>query len=237
MPLSSRLYNLVPLSGPPMDLNVNQIYVFGRSPECNIVVNDVQASRRHAELRFELDNFVLADLGSRNGTYVSGKRIRQKTLHNGDEIRIGSQTYRYVIRTEEQPIESLVKMSDKARMSETLASADLIQEQEDGGIMGSLGQFPPLELIQFLHSGQRSGVLEVMLAGEKAHFWFDAGNVVDAEMSGQAGEDAVTALAKTTAGFFSFQPSGAAKLRTPTISRPTPALLLDITSALDEQSA
>jgi hypothetical protein len=236
MPPRQRFYFLLPLSGSPVELQSNRIYTFGRSPECEIVVNDVQASRRHAELRFDLEQFALVDLSSRNGTYVGGRRIREKTLHNGDQIRIGAHTFTYVIRTDRQGGDTFVQLEERSRRSETLSASALIQEQEDGGIMGSLGQFPPLELIQFLNVGSRSGVLEVVVGESKGHFWFDAGTLVDAEMNEQTGEPALLQLAQLSAGFFSFQPSGAAKLRTPTITRPTPALLLDISRTLDEQA-
>jgi Protein of unknown function (DUF3662)/FHA domain len=61
----------------------------GRLPECDIVVDDVGASRQHAEVRRTDDGFVLADLGSTNGTLVNGTPIREHLLEDGDRITIG----------------------------------------------------------------------------------------------------------------------------------------------------
>jgi FHA domain-containing protein len=61
----------------------------GRLPECEIVVDDVGASRQHAEVRRTDDGFVLADLGSTNGTLVNGSPIREHLLEDGDRITIG----------------------------------------------------------------------------------------------------------------------------------------------------
>jgi hypothetical protein len=61
----------------------------GRLPECDVVVDDAGASRQHAELRRTDDGFVLADLGSTNGTLVNGSPIREHLLEDGDRITIG----------------------------------------------------------------------------------------------------------------------------------------------------
>jgi FHA domain/zinc-ribbon domain len=61
----------------------------GRSPECDIFLDDVTVSRRHAEILREGDEFTIRDLGSLNGTYVNRKRIESTTLENDDEVQIG----------------------------------------------------------------------------------------------------------------------------------------------------
>ena len=61
----------------------------GRSPECDIFLDDVTVSRRHAEILREGDEFTIRDLGSLNGTYVNRKRIESAALQNDDEVQIG----------------------------------------------------------------------------------------------------------------------------------------------------
>ena len=61
----------------------------GRSPECQIFLDDVTVSRRHAEILRDEDTFTIRDLGSLNGTYVNRKRIESATLENDDEVQIG----------------------------------------------------------------------------------------------------------------------------------------------------
>ena len=62
----------------------------GRLSECWLTVDDDLASRQHARFHVAGPTAVLVDLGSRNGTFVNGKRIdgRQK-LRDGDKIRVG----------------------------------------------------------------------------------------------------------------------------------------------------
>jgi hypothetical protein len=62
----------------------------GRSPDCDIFLDDVTVSRTHAVLVRAGDGFSIEDLGSLNGTYVNRRRIEQATaLENGDELQIG----------------------------------------------------------------------------------------------------------------------------------------------------
>jgi hypothetical protein len=61
----------------------------GRAPECELVLRDSRASRRHARLAPRDGVLVLSDLGSTNGTLVNGNRITEVALGAGDRIQIG----------------------------------------------------------------------------------------------------------------------------------------------------
>jgi len=63
--------------------------VIGRSPECDVFLDDVTVSRRHAELVRDGDRFVIRDLGSLNGTFVNRQRIEEAVLGDEDEVQIG----------------------------------------------------------------------------------------------------------------------------------------------------
>jgi hypothetical protein len=63
--------------------------LLGRSRECDIMVNDPNVSRRHAELRFEGGRWTVVDLGSTNGIKVNGRRVDQRELSDGDKVTLG----------------------------------------------------------------------------------------------------------------------------------------------------
>ena len=66
----------------------------GRSPDNNVVLDDAKASRHHAAIVETDSGFVIADLNSTNGVYVSNRRIHPSaTLSGGDLIRIGDQEF------------------------------------------------------------------------------------------------------------------------------------------------
>ena len=54
--------------------------VIGRAKDCDVVIQDLRASRRHCQLTRKSDGFLLEDLGSRNGTLVNGSKITQPIL-------------------------------------------------------------------------------------------------------------------------------------------------------------
>jgi predicted component of type VI protein secretion system len=64
-------------------------FVIGRDEECDLVIADRQVSRRHARIRLEDSQYLLEDLGSKNGTFVNGQELaRPQVLQDGDEIQI-----------------------------------------------------------------------------------------------------------------------------------------------------
>ncbi|MBA2697165.1 MAG: FHA domain-containing protein [Nocardioidaceae bacterium] len=66
----------------------------GRHPDSEIFLDDVTVSRRHAIFRRTSAGYVVADVGSLNGTYVNRDRIDEVLLSGGDEVQIGK--YRLV---------------------------------------------------------------------------------------------------------------------------------------------
>ena len=65
----------------------------GRSRQCDIVIDDPNVSRQHAEVRPRGGAWVLADLGSTNGSILNGRRIdHPEVIQPGDEIEIGTST-------------------------------------------------------------------------------------------------------------------------------------------------
>jgi hypothetical protein len=69
-------------------LSGNHILI-GRSRECEVVLEDPNVSRRHAEMRRDNGRWVIADLGSTNGIKVNGRRVDRAALEPGDRITLG----------------------------------------------------------------------------------------------------------------------------------------------------
>jgi hypothetical protein len=61
----------------------------GRSPDCDIFLDDVTVSRRHAIVSRGPSGFTIEDLGSLNGTFLNRRRIERAPLESGDEVQIG----------------------------------------------------------------------------------------------------------------------------------------------------
>jgi len=65
--------------------------VFGRSPKSDIELPFSDVSRRHAQIIWDTGGYVVLDLGSENGVFVNGEKIKKRALADGDVIQIGPQ--------------------------------------------------------------------------------------------------------------------------------------------------
>lgn len=72
----------------------------GRHPNADIFLDDVTVSRKHAEFRRSGTDFVIADSGSLNGTYVNHDRVDSVVLRSGMEVQIGKFRLTYYAGTQ-----------------------------------------------------------------------------------------------------------------------------------------
>jgi pSer/pThr/pTyr-binding forkhead associated (FHA) protein len=72
--------------------------VVGRSPDCEIFLDDVTVSRKHATLARRGDQVTIEDQGSLNGTFVNRRRVESAPLEDGDELQIGKYRLTFLSR-------------------------------------------------------------------------------------------------------------------------------------------
>ena len=64
--------------------------IVGAGSQADVIVDDPEVSRRHVELSLVPEGVLVADLGSRNGTFYLGQRVERMTLALGSRLKIGS---------------------------------------------------------------------------------------------------------------------------------------------------
>jgi len=68
----------------------------GRSMQSAIPLDDDAVSRRHACIQWNGSGYVIRDLNSTNGTYVNDVAVRERPLHDSDQLKIGRTIFKFI---------------------------------------------------------------------------------------------------------------------------------------------
>jgi hypothetical protein len=118
--------------------------VLGRDSDAELVLSEDLVSRRHAELVVKEGEVTLRDLGSTNGTFVNGQRIKKVKLAVGDRVLVGSSLMKLV------PAPAGARATPPVFVTKTRAQAAL---------QGKIEEVPLPDLVQLIASSRKSGVL------------------------------------------------------------------------------
>ena len=77
--------------------------LIGRQAGATLKIGNASVSRRHAVIEKDGDRFIIADLGSRNGTFVNDVPVRRRELHHGDRVRIGESQFFFLYEETDDP--------------------------------------------------------------------------------------------------------------------------------------
>jgi hypothetical protein len=235
------------VSGGQIELRANHSYALGRALDCDVVVEDIASSRRHARITVSGKGrtVVVEDLGSRNGTFVNDDRIDGRTpIDTGTRIRIGATVYllNFVDEEAEDDV-ALCDMDTGTVGLENLSLGHDVNEEilrvirTDGQsgteFAGQLGAFSLIEVLQLLIQTHRSGTLHVAVESGHAVIELRNGEVCSTSFEELEGFDALLALVQKKTGIFwlveDFSPC-ANNIRVPGSS-----LLFELCRTLDEK--
>jgi len=104
-----------------------KLVIIGREPDVDIPLDDEESSRRHAQVSWEVGQFILADLGSTNGTFVNGSQITAPhMLRPDDQIMVGKTTL--VFQVTEAPVAPAAEEVSIAPAAEEVSIAPVAEE-------------------------------------------------------------------------------------------------------------
>src|SRR5262249_47225012 len=95
---------LIALSGPSKGKTFGlgqDDFSIGRDPSNSLPLNDALISRQHAIIRNKSGDVTIADLNSRNGTFVNTVPVSERKLEPGDRIQVGDSLLLFVIEEED----------------------------------------------------------------------------------------------------------------------------------------
>jgi hypothetical protein len=212
-------------------------YVFGREDGVDIPVQDALASRRHAELRWtEGQGWSLADMNSRNGTFVNGQRITQEVrLDDGTQMQVGGQVFRLHMLPPGGDPSSLSQQAPQISAQETMGPGFSLNDLATQGatFTGAIAEGGVLELLQFFQQTGKSGRLDLIGGQAASSIWLTSGAPTHATCGLQSGLDALTILARTPPPRFAFH-SDAVVAPGRTIQGSGAGVLMELARLLDE---
>ncbi|MGE0609420.1 MAG: SpoIIE family protein phosphatase [Pirellulales bacterium] len=111
--------------------------VMGRHPDCDIVIDVGAVSRQHAHIRAVNGEFLIEDLGSRNGTFVNEQKVEQpQALKDQDEIKICDVVFAFRDRastaTVQLPIDTTMTLEETEEDSSTIMSKLDVSTSQSG---------------------------------------------------------------------------------------------------------
>src|SRR5687768_2393243 len=88
--------------------------LIGRQTGANLRIRNAAVSRRHALIEKDGEKYIIADLDSRNGTFVNDVPVKQCELHHGDRVQIGESQFFFLIEDTEDPSQASEIRFDEA---------------------------------------------------------------------------------------------------------------------------
>jgi hypothetical protein len=137
--------------------------VIGRSSELDMVLVEDMVSRKHAKITCSAGKIIIEDLGSTNGTFVNGEKIKQTRIKEGDRILIGTSILKVVAQG------STAAPMDEAQVKQKLEEAAVLaaarQTKSSSSMTGKLEEVPLPDLLQLFQTSKKNGVL--LIKGER----------------------------------------------------------------------
>lgn len=105
-------------------------FVIGRTPECDIRINDTKSSRQHVKIYYQHPHYLAEDLKSSNGTLFNNAPLKEpQILKFGDELKIGLTSIRFVAEDEQQdtsPFQLTIYLGEPQEETKTFQLESLI---------------------------------------------------------------------------------------------------------------
>jgi signal transduction histidine kinase len=116
----------------------------GRDPSNTIQVHDTEVSRHHAEIRRTENDYAISDLGSSNGTFVNGQRVRSYRLNSGDQLQVGRTLMLYTAPAEEpqEDLADIVSIGSAAEPGDRAHIVRSFTQQEGSRIFEPQAELP-----------------------------------------------------------------------------------------------
>lgn len=217
--------------GGEFPLKPEQPLVIGRSSDLDMVLVEDMVSRKHAKISWQAGRLTIEDLGSTNGTFVNGEKVRQAKLKEGDRILIGTSILKLVRQGANAPALSTQQVKANLEQAAAVQSA----RQTKTAMNGKLEEVPLPDLLQLFGTSKKNGVL-VVNNGQEGRIYLRQGRVYYAIIDENRELGAVKSFNRILtweSGEFELRPPDSAKFEGE-LDASTEGLLMEALRLLDE---
>lgn len=205
--------------------------IVGRSSELDMVLVEDMVSRKHAKITLTSGRITIEDLGSTNGTFVNGEKVKTSRLKEGDRILIGTSILKLV-----RAGANTADLSD-AQVKQNLEQVAAVQSQRatKTAMTGKLEEVPLPDLLQLFHTSKKNGVL-VVTNEHEARIYLRQGKICYAVIDDNHDLGPAKSFNRIITwehGEFELRPPDEQSFMTE-LDEPTEALLMEALRQLDE---
>jgi hypothetical protein len=149
--------------------------IVGRSSDLDMVLVEDMVSRKHARIAMQQDQIWIEDLGSTNGTFVNGEKVKRARLKEGDRVLIGTSILK-VLGLEGgkeggEPRQNLENVASQRRTSQARSMS------------GSIEEVPLPDLLQLFGTSKKNGVLVIRTDDDVGRIFLRKGNIYFAQIN------------------------------------------------------
>jgi hypothetical protein len=219
--------------GGEFPLRMDREIIVGRSSELDMVLVEDMVSRKHAKITTDDSVVTIQDLGSTNGTFVNGEKVRKAELKDGDRILIGTSIIKMVY-VEGDATNNALNVSETEARSKMAVAAN--KRTAPKSMSGSIEEIPLPDLIQLLSTSRKSGVLLVRTDHSAGRLFLRKGQIYFANLEGNdsvPSRKAIVRMLSWTAGSFELEPPDESPVAEE-LEESTEALLMEGMRQLDE---
>ena len=191
--------------GGEFPLRPHREIVIGRSSDLDMVLVEDMVSRKHAKISTVGNQIVISDMGSTNGTFVNGEKVKKARLKEGDRILIGTSIIKLV------SVEGAVGGTEAEARAKLESNAQRRQQTSAAGrpMSGSIEEIPLPDLLQLLSTSRKSGVLTVRSDRGTGKIYLRKGQIYYASIDDNFAirpQKAIYRLLTWTTGAFELEP-------------------------------
>ena len=160
--------------GGEFPLQPNKEIVIGRSSELDMVLVEDMVSRKHAKIVTTDAAVMIQDLGSTNGTFVNGEKIRKARLKEGDRILVGTSILKLVAL---EATDAGALPMDQAAAKDRMERLAKRRARSSSPMSGRIDEVPLPDLLQLFATSKKSGVMVVRRDPHVGKIYLRNGNI------------------------------------------------------------